>query len=162
MRIGLVVAAALAPASPAWAAFSVTSSAAPTFSVTLNGADQSATYAMALTVDNSAVGVSLTGWNLTVSTTRFTAGGGATLSTSASTITAVTFSCAGTCATNPTNSVTYPVAVPVGSANKFFNAATATGIGTFTVTPTVSVAVPANSYAGSYTSTLTVALVAGP
>jgi hypothetical protein len=158
----LVAVAALAIASPASAGFSVTSTATPSFGVTLTGADQTGGYTMPLTVDNSGVGSSLTGWNLTVSSTRFSTGGGATLSANASTITGVSSACASVCVTNPTNSVTYPVALPVGSAAKFFNASSATGVGTFTITPSVSVAVPANAYAGSYTSTLTVSLVSGP
>ena len=35
-------------------------------------------------------------------------------------------------------------------------------LGRFTVTPTVNVAIPGNAYAGSYTSTVTVAAVSGP
>ena len=75
--------------------------------------------------------------------------------------------CAGgaSCVT-PTNSVTYPLTVPAGStapsAVKFASAATGTGTGIFTLTPTIGVSVPANSYAGTYTSTLTIALVSGP
>jgi hypothetical protein len=44
----------------------------------------------------------------------------------------------------------------------FYNAAANTGMGDFTVTPTVEVSVPANAYAGTYTSTLTLAVVSGP
>jgi hypothetical protein len=50
----------------------------------------------------------------------------------------------------------------VPTAVKLFNAAANTGMGAFTVTPTISVAIPANSYAGTYTSTVTVAVVSGP
>ena len=162
LSAALVVVAALAIISPASAGFSVTSTATPGFSVTLTGADQTGGYTMPLTVDNSGLGSSLSGWNLTVSSTQFATGGGRTLSANASTITGVSSACASVCVTNPTNSVTYPLALPVGSAAKFFNASSATGIGTFTVTPSVNVAVPANAYAGSYTGTLTVSLVAGP
>ena len=42
------------------------------------------------------------------------------------------------------------------------NAAAATGAGQFTVTPTVTVSVPQNSFAGAYSSTLTLAIVSGP
>ena len=89
------------------------------------------------------------------------------MSTSASTATAVSSTCAGgTTCTNPTNAITYPLAVPAGSsaptAVKLFNAAANTGMGSFTVTPTVQVAIPANAYAGTYTSTVTVAVVSGP
>jgi hypothetical protein len=71
----------------------------------------------------------------------------------------------GTC-TLPTNSITYPVAVPAGvgppAAVKFFNAAINTGMGNFTITPTVTVSFPANSFAGVYTSTVTFAIVSAP
>jgi hypothetical protein len=160
--VGLAVVATLAITAPASAGFAVTSTATPGFSVTLSGANQTGSYTMPLTADNSGLGSSLTGWNLTVSSTQFATGGGRTLSAGASTITAVSSVCASVCVTNPTNSVTYPLALPVGSSAKFFNAASATGIGTFTITPSVNVAVPANAYAGSYTSTLTVSLVSGP
>jgi hypothetical protein len=45
---------------------------------------------------------------------------------------------------------------------KFFIAAAETGMGKFTVTPTVGVSLPANTYAGTYTSTVTLASVSGP
>jgi hypothetical protein len=177
--VGLVAAASLIPAQSAFAAtatvtgtvsagtLSITTAATPSFSVTLDGTDQTASYSVPTTVTD-ATG-SGAGWNLTITSTQFTTGGGSpkTLATNASSLTGVTSSCAGgsTC-TNPTNSVTYPVAVPAGSspptAVKYFNAAVNTGAGQFTNTPSVSVSVPANSYAGSYSSTLTLAAVSGP
>jgi hypothetical protein len=63
-------------------------------------------------------------------------------------------------------SITFPVSVPAGagppSPAKFYNAALGTGIGTFTITPTIQVAIPANSYSGSYTCTITVVINSGP
>jgi len=147
------------------AALSVSTTAAPTFSKNLNSGDQTPTYTLPLTaIDTRTTGS--VGWNLTVTSTRFTTGT-KTLATNASTINSVTSPCAnGGICTNPTNSVTYPVNVPAAStpptATKFFNAASATGVGTFTVTPTVGVFVPQNSFTGSYTSTLTIAVVSGP
>jgi hypothetical protein len=47
-------------------------------------------------------------------------------------------------------------------ATKLFNAAAASGIGNQTVTPTFKLAVPANTYAGTYTSTWTLTLASGP
>jgi hypothetical protein len=35
-------------------------------------------------------------------------------------------------------------------------------MGLFTLTPTIGVFVPQNTYAGTYTSTLTIAIVSGP
>lgn len=68
--------------------------------------------------------------------------------------------------TAATNAITYPVAVPAAAvapaAVKFFNAAANTGMGRFTLTPTVGVFVPQSSFAGTYTSTLTIAIVSGP
>jgi hypothetical protein len=150
-------------------ALSVATSAAPTFSANLASGDSTPTYTLPLTaVDTTGTGA---GWNLTITSTQFTTGGGTphTLATNASTITATpapTVACAsGTC-TNPTNAVTYPLVVPAAAtaptAVKFFNAAANTGLGSFTVTPTVGVFVPATTFAGSYSSTLTVSIVSGP
>lgn len=141
--------------------------AAPTFSVSLDGTDQTASYTLPITLTDSR-GTGL-GWNMTITSTQFTTGGASpnTLPTSASTITAVSSSCKpGSTCTNPTNSVTYPLGLPSGAtaptAVKLMNAALLTGLGKFTVTPTVSVSVPANSFAGTYTSTITLAVVSGP
>lgn len=147
-------------------ALSLATSAAPTFSANLATGDQTPTYTLPLTAtDTTGTGA---GWNLTITSTQFTTGGGTphTLATNASTITGVTSTCAsGTC-TNPTNAVTYPVTIPAGAtaptAVKLFNAAANTGLGSFTVTPTAGVFVPASTFAGSYSSTLTVAIVSGP
>jgi hypothetical protein len=81
-------------------------------------------------------------------------------------MTGVTSACSsGTC-TNPTNAIGYPVAVPAAgtapAAVKLFNSAANTGMGIFTITPTIQVVVPQNSYAGTYTSTVTLAIVSGP
>jgi hypothetical protein len=45
---------------------------------------------------------------------------------------------------------------------KFFNAAANTGMGNFTITPTITVSIPANTFTGSYASTVSVAVVSGP
>jgi len=136
----------------------------PSFSATLNGTDQTVTSsAMTLTAkDRRGSGL---GWNVTITSTTFTAGSD-TLATTATSITGVTSACvAGTC-TNPTNAIGYPLTVPAGStaptAVKLFNAAAATGLGDFTLTPTFSLAIPANTYAGSYSSTMTFSIVSAP
>jgi hypothetical protein len=146
---------------------SLTTSATPTFSLTLDGTDQTASYTVPATVTD-ATG-SGAGWNLTITSTQFTTGGGTpqTLAATASQITSVSNGCVGgsTC-TNPTNALTYPITVPAAAtaptAVKYFNAAATTGRGKFTNTPTIGVTVPANAAAGSYTSTLTLAAVSGP
>jgi hypothetical protein len=151
----------------AQAALSVSTTAAPSFSANLNSGDQAQTYTAPLALGDSRTGASGgLGWNATITSTQFLSGS-RTLPTSASTVTAVVSSCAnGGLCTDPANAVTYPVAVPAGStppaAVKFANAALATGIGTFTLTPTVSVAIPQNSFAGTYTSTLTISVISGP
>lgn len=175
----LALAGAAVAAPPAFAAtstvtgtvsggsLSIATSATPTFSVTLNGTDQTPTYTVPTTATDTTG--SAAGWNLTVTSTQFTTGGGTpkTLATNASTITGVTNSCPGpgSC-TAPTNAITYPIGVPAAgtppAAVKYYNAAAATGEGVFTNTPTVQVAVPATASAGSYSSTLTLAAVSGP
>jgi len=136
----------------------------PSVSATLNGTNQTPTYTMDIDV-NDPTGTG-NGWNLTITSTRFATAGGKFLSNSASQVTGVGAVCAqGTC-TDPTNSISYPLTVPAGASApapvKLFNAAADTGMGEFTVTPTVGVSIPANTYAGTYTSTLTLAAVSAP
>ena len=135
--------------------------------MTLDGTNKTPTYALPLTIEDS-TGTG-TGWNTTITSTTFTTGGATpkTLSTTASSMTGVTNACVeSTTCTNPTNAITYPLSVPAATAApaavKFFNAAAETGLGKFTNTPTVAVSVPANTYAGTYTSTITLASVSGP
>ncbi len=136
--------------------------------VTLSGDDQTTTYTLGLTVTDARGNGA--GWNLTITSTTFTGVNPAnTLSTSASSINAApSVSCisgGGHC-TSPNNAVTYPVGVPAGSpaptAVKFFNSAASTGLGKFTITPTVTISIPANTYADTYSSTVSVAVVSGP
>jgi hypothetical protein len=174
----LVVAAALAFPTSSLAAtatstgtveggsLSLTTTAAPAFSAILNGTDQTPTYTLPLTIED--LRGSGAGWNATITSTQFTTGGETpnTLSASASSITGVTNVCAeGSSCTDPTNAVGYPLTVPAGAgaeAVKFFNAAEGTGMGVFSNTPTVAVSIPADTYAGTYTSTITLASVSGP
>jgi WxL domain surface cell wall-binding len=133
--------------------------------VTLDGSDQSVNYTLPLSITDARG--SGAGWNATITSTTFNDGSGHTLATSASDVSGVTSSCvAGGSCTAPTNSIAYPLTVPAGAtapaAVKLFNAAANTGMGRFTVTPTIGVAVPGNAYAGTYTSTVTVAAVSGP
>ena len=138
--------------------------ATSSLSSTLDGSDQNVTYTVPLTlIDARGTGA---GWNVTLTSTTFTTGV-KSLATTASSITGITATCngGGTC-TAPTNAISYPLTVPAAAtapaAVKIFNAASATGLGRFTVTPTVSVTIPGNSFSGTYTSTLTVAAVSGP
>lgn len=179
LAIGLAATLALAAVMPALASsgtgtanvtggtLSETTTVAPTVSVTLNGTDQVPTYTLAVGAsDNTGTGA---GWNLTITSTQFSTGGATpkTLATTASSVTGATSASNGTGTyTAPTNGITYPLTVPAGTtapaAVKFFNAAAGTGLGSFTITPTVGVSIPANAYAGTYTSTITLSIVSGP
>ena len=64
--------------------------------------------------------------------------------------------------TPPTNTVPYPISIPAVTPVTFFNAAPNTGLANFRVTPTISIAIPANTHAGVYSTTITTAIVAGP
>jgi hypothetical protein len=111
------------------------------------------------------------GWNLTVTSTTFTdgsAGVGHSFGTSASTITSVTPTCAvnSTCLLPINNVANTNLGLPgaSGTAVKYFNASSAAGAGrgTINVDATVAVLIPANVFAGSFTSTVTVAVSSGP
>jgi len=144
---------------------SLSHGATSSLSDTLDGSDQTVSYSMPLTlVDARGSGA---GWNLTITSTTFTDASSHTLATAASSLSGVTSACnAGGSCTSATNAITYPLTVPAAgtapTAVKFFNAAANTGMGRFTLTPSVSVSIPGNSFAGSYTSTVTVAAVTGP
>jgi hypothetical protein len=153
-----------ATASVTGGSLTETTASTPSVSVTLNGTNQVPTYTMNIAAnDQTGTG---SGWNLTVTSTRFETAGGKFFSNTASQVTGVTSACArGTC-TPPTNSITYPLTLPAGAtaptAVKLFNAAANSGMGDFTVTPTVGVTIPANAYAGTYTSTITLAVASAP
>lgn len=148
-------------------ALSIATSAAPTFSATLDGTDQTKSYTVPTTVTDARGNNA--GWNLTVTSTQFTTGGStpSTLATNASTVTGVTNACAaGSTCTLPTSAISYPVGVPAAAtppaAVKYFSAATSTGKGKFDNTPSVAVALPSSVDAGTYSSTLTLSAVSGP
>jgi hypothetical protein len=133
--------------------------------VTIDGTDQTVPYTIPLSITDARGNG--TGWNATITSTSFTDAAAHTLPTNASSISGVTVACvAGGSCTNPTNAVAYALAVPAGAtaptAVKLFNAAANTGMGRFTITPTVNVGILGNVYAGTYNSTVTVAIVSGP
>jgi hypothetical protein len=131
----------------------------PSVSATLDGTDQTVSYAPVLgVVDARGSGA---GWNLQISATSFSDGAGHTLAPG--TVTAAVQAChSGSSCTAATNSgITLPLTI-TGTAAKFFNAAVNTGLGKVDVTPTVQVAIPGNSFAGTYTSTVTLAAATGP
>jgi hypothetical protein len=131
----------------------------PTITDTLDGTDQTASYAPILgVVDARGSGA---GWNLQISATTFSDGSGHTLA--AGQVTSVTQGCksGSTCTVGTSSGITYPLTIG-GVAAKFFNAAINTGLGKVDVTPTIEVSIPGNAYAGSYTSTVTLAAATGP
>jgi hypothetical protein len=130
----------------------------PSVSDTLDGTDQTVSWSALLgVVDARGTGA---GWNLTMSATSFSDGSGHTLAPG--TVSGVTTACqGGNSCTAASNAITYPLTLG-GTAAKFFNAATNSGMGKVNVTPSVDVAIPGNAYAGTYTSTVTLAAVSGP
>lgn len=131
----------------------------PSLSDTLDGSDQTVSYAPLLgVVDARGSGA---GWNLQISATSFSDGSGHTLAPG--TVTAVAAAChtGSTCTAASSAGIAYPLTV-TATAAKFFNAALNSGLGKIDVTPTVEVAIPGNAYAGTYTSTVTLAATTGP
>jgi WxL domain surface cell wall-binding len=129
-----------------------------TLTDTLDGTDQTVTYAPALGVaDARGTGG---GWNLTVAATTFSDG---THTLAPGAVSAVAQAChsGSTCTQATSTGFTYPLTVG-STATKFFSAASQTGLGKVDVTPTISVAIPGNAYAGTYTSTVTIAAATGP
>lgn len=185
--LALAGAAAGAPALLAGSANAATTSASPTAtaqviggqlsfvsapapmtfpSVTLAGVDTS-TSASELFDVSDATG-SAAGWNITATSTQWSNGSGGTLPTSATTIASApsaTCDASSTC-TVATTSVTYPYVLPAGSTaptpTEMFNATAGTGMGAQSISPTLSVAIPANSLAGTYATTINVSLNTGP
>ena len=147
---------------------SVAANGTPSFNLTLNGVDQTATYTLPVAVVDARGRTTSGGWNLTVTSTQFKDASSHTFPANASTITGVTPTCGlnSTC-TLPTNSVANTnLALPAGAiaptAVKYVNAANQTGMGTVNLDATVAVVVPANVFAGTYSSIVTVAVVSGP
>ncbi|GHE38301.1 hypothetical protein GCM10017673_45820 [Streptosporangium violaceochromogenes] len=151
---------------------------------TLNGTDQNlvdTTAADQQYTVNDATG-SGAGWHVTTSATTFTNGtqtlpdsgtfltNGSTSSVSSTN--APSSTCVGTC-TLPTNSITYPVAITTAATSPtpvtIYNAAAASGLGAVVIGGSTAanpvgwwVRIPANAASGSYTSTVTMAIVSGP
>ncbi len=147
------------------ATLSVSTLNSPSFSLTLTGDDQTGSYQAQLQVIDARGLAAGGGWNLTIGATQFSDGAGHTLPTTADTIASVSSGChtGSTCAL-PTNSVSNTnLAIPTSPTTvKFLNAATASGLGRLDVTVNANVLVPASTIAASYSSTVTVAVAAGP
>jgi len=131
----------------------------PSISNTLDGTDQTATYAPILgLVDARGLGA---GWNIQISATTFSDGAGHTLNQGQVASVAQACTVGSTCTTATSSGITYPLTIGTTAA-KFFVAALNTGLGKINVTPTINVAIPGNAYAGVYTSTVTLAATTGP
>ena len=131
----------------------------PSFSDTLDGTDQTVTYAPLLgVVDARGSGA---GWNLQISATAFSDGAGHSLAAGSVSAAAQACKAGSTCTAAANSGITLPLTITTGAA-KFFNAAVNSGLGKIDVTPSIAVAIPGNAYAGTYTSTVTLAATTGP
>ena len=138
-------------------------------SVTLNGTDQTTSASLPLDIgDNTG---SLAGWNVTATSTQFSDGSaGNTLPTSAVTVQAAPSDACDSGATctlaTEASSIAYPYTLPAGAtapaATKIFDAQANSGMGDQTVTPDYTLAIPADTAAGTYTSTWPFSLISGP
>jgi len=127
---------------------------------------QLAKYSLPITVTDARGSGS--GWKLSITSTQFLSSNNKDqLPTNASQITQVSKSCSkrSTC-TLPINSISYPLLVPADTKPpppvKFFNAAVSSGLGVFGLTMMVNVTIPAGAKAGTYTSTIFLAIANGP
>jgi hypothetical protein len=131
----------------------------PSLSDTLDGTDQTVSYSPLLgVVDARGTGA---GWNLQISATAFSDGSGHTLAQGQVGSVAQACKAGSTCTAATASGITYPLTIGT-TASKLFNAALSTGLGKLDITPTINVAIPGNAYAGTYTSTVTLAATTGP
>jgi len=129
--------------------------------VTLNGTDQTTSYSFNINViDARGTGA---GWNVTMQTSQFqNAGNTHQLSTTASTLNTVAATCVASTTCSASGGSAQTPGSDLSTTAKIWSAASNEGMGSWTVKPTVNVAVPANTYADTYTSNVTVDLIAGP
>jgi hypothetical protein len=154
--LGLALLALPPSAHAALALFPVSNG---TFGLTLDGTDRAPTYTFRLVMSNPSP-YDNGGYHLTISAPSLSDGASHTLAPGV--IQSVAATCFSSCAGAPSSSIGYPLTIPTGAPVTFFNAAAGTGLGNYNVIPTVSIDVPANTHAGSYTTTVTTAFVAGP
>jgi len=158
---------------------SISASASASYSFSLAGTDQSQVTTVDLAPDDD-TGTG-DGWSISVSATPLETSGGTIISsawqvglngstTSASATTALVASANGTGTYTPPsgNTATYPLAVPgvYGGPSPtpatVYTAAAGSGLGNFAIPVELWVTVPANALAGTYTSTVTWTIAAGP
>jgi hypothetical protein len=138
-------------------------------SVTLTGVDQDLTASLATFEVNDSRGTGV-GWHVNVSATRFQehdgtalVTGGKTLPTSSLTMSAPTVTADGTTSPSPSISTGAPYTIDGGSAVKVASAAVDSGMGKYDFSATtLTLTVPADAYAKTYQSTVTVDVVTAP
>lgn len=134
--------------------------------ITLSGRNQTTTGSLSIGV-NDATG-SGAGWSVSATSTQFKNAGGRTLPTNATTATgspSATCASGSTCTTAQWDALpafTLPAGATAPTAVKLLSNKAGAGMGAQTVTQGFTVAVPANTYAGSYTSTWTITLATAP
>lgn len=133
--------------------------AGPSLTDTLDGTDQTVSYAPVLGLVDARGGGA--GWNLQISATTFSDGSGHTLAPGQVTSVAAACKAGSTCTAASSSGITYPLTVS-GTAAKFYVAAVNSGLGKIDVTPSVDVTIPGNAFAGTYSSTVTLAATTGP
>ena len=133
----------------------------PSVVATLDGHDHIVPYNLLFTLNHS---TGIGDWHVTIALTQFTTASvpHRTLP-AASTITAVSVqsACTLTC---PNNTIGYSLSVTAGNPAVTFydnNGVGTNGVGTFSIQAMTNVMVPGNAYAGTYTSTITIAFVSG-
>jgi hypothetical protein len=153
---------ALGLAAGGFGALSIATPATASFSVALNGVDQTPVYQLPITVTSNG---QQNGWHILASATQFV-NGTFTFPATASAVLSVTppAACSGGSCSLPTSSgsVVYPITLPNTGGAAIYSATTGTGAQTNVMTANVQVSTPANVYAGTYTSTVTVTIAAGP
>jgi hypothetical protein len=141
------------------AALSITTAAITFPSVTLNGDSQTVGSTSAWQAD--AVGQN-GGWNVTVASTDFDNGSGKTIAVSNFQIRLLDANIVWVSGgIKPTSTQTTFTALS-GTALKIASAAAGEGNGVYDMTPDFRLTVPAETYAGNYTATVTVDITAGP
>ena len=160
VRVAAGLAALVAAPAAGAASFSFTLNTASPLTapgVTLTGDDQAKTFTMQYTVAYTG-NFNSAGWKVMANAAAPTSGSN---TLPALQVTNVTSACAGSCTTNPTNSVVWPVTMSATD-QRIFNAAANTGRGTFTLTATWSISYPANALPGTYSTTVTLTGSTGP
>jgi hypothetical protein len=141
-------------------AVGISSSTSVSTTVTLDGFDQQATFTTTVTI----TGGGATGWHVTAWAPK-PASGGNTLSAVYVPSQPTAGACSpGVCKKPTPTGLSWPVTLGTtsGGAVKIYNAAAGTGTGTDPVSVPFTADVAANTLAGAYTTTITVAVSNGP